>query len=210
LLASEEQLEHDHRQSAVVQLLDIYSKAVGSGFPERAARSQSIYLAAASGLSEGREFGLKALDSAEDPWIRRSIVRGLAKSGALPPEIGDRHEQELVQSGQMKRIDLGFWASYAGDHKHIEAAIAGQPPPGGYHRTLNAILRNLVDSAGRDTRRFDFRTGANLLREVAARAVTRDERDLITKVVRRQPRERDAKAAWQDFCEAAEQCCNLS
>ena len=123
----------------------------------------------------------------------------------MPPETADAHEEELTKSSEMQSVDIGFWAFYAGDHGHLDSALAGARPRAGYHKTIDALLRNLLLPLGRDSRRFDFRTLGNLLGTLTPRAVTREEREVFGLVAARQPRERDARAAWENFRSVVEQ-----
>lgn len=202
LLVSDQQILPRHRTAAIESLLRIYEVSHAATFGNRAAREQAAYLSAASGLPEARQAMLNAWETEQDSWVRRSIVRGLAKTG-LPRRIADAHEQELATSGEMQRIDLGYWRFYAGDEGNLAVALSAPLPDKGYRNTINALLGNLLSGMPRDDRRFDFLTLAFLLDHVTTRTISKGQRSLIRCVLAAEPREPEARRAWQHLRDTA-------
>jgi transcriptional regulator with XRE-family HTH domain len=196
LLGSDEQLAPDARDAAVNVLLEIYAGARGVGLEHRAAREQAAYLAAASGLPGARRAMESSYETEKDAWVRRGIARGLAKAG-LPPKIARAHEQELLHSGEMQQVDLGFWRFYAGDERDLATALDRELPDVGYGGTINALLHNVLAGAPRDGRCFDFLTLAHLIERIRPRSISKGNKEVLALVLDDEPRESEARQAWE-------------
>lgn len=208
ILSSDDQLRPEHRDRAIDSLLRIYESSGASTLEKRAAREQAAYLAGASGLRKARESMESAWGHERDKWVRRSIVRGLAKAG-LVSKIAEGHEQELAKSAEMQQIDLGYWRFYAGDEHHLDVALSGQLPSKGYTKTIGSLIFNLVSRMPRDDRRFDFVTLATLLDHVNPRTISDDQRNVISCVLAAKPREPQAEMAWLHLRHTAESIMEL-
>lgn len=204
LLSTEERIGKKKRDEAVGRLLGIYQSPGGSTLEDRAARDQAAYFVAASGILPACEVLESAYYSEKDWWVRRSIVRGLAKT-VLKPDLATDHEENLKAEQEMQRIDMGFWRFYSGDEPNLIDALSRPAPRTGYGKTVNSLLLNLLAVGVRPDRRFDMRTLASVLRHAAPRSIRSSQRDFVRAVLSEKPREDSAVPAWNDLREIAEQ-----
>ena len=203
VLSSSEQLSTEERTSIVEALQAVIGSRDEDGLSDRAARAHAAYLAGACGWPHGRRVVEEAWVAEKDPWVKRSMVRGLAKAG-LRHDIAAAHERDLRDDAEVQRVDLGFWTFYSGDCRRLDEALRGPPWDMRCPKTVNALLHNLLTRASRDDRRFDLRTMALLLGHARRGSVSRQQAKLLEIIVSEPPPENEAEAAWRYLCDEAE------